>query len=177
MVNKLKYLIHTAHVSRADIARELGYKHVDYVTHLLRGVRKIKPEKQKIIDKMYEGEARKIALYVDNYVPGSFDKEAFDELVAGGEKSKLKKSAEPFEFKLAEYEGEIDEIEKFLNTKGNSNVVKIVKKKDIDDLTPYIDAVGKTNSVGADKFLMKAYDIIEESGDSELSDDFIDSIT
>lgn len=62
IIEKLKYLVHTEKISRKEIAEALGYKHPDYITHLIRGIRKLPEKRVPALERLYASVAEKVVV-------------------------------------------------------------------------------------------------------------------
>lgn len=153
MNEKLRTLVHREKMSRRELANLLGYKHSDYITHLIRGFRKTPKAKQEIIDRIYEKKAKKIAITVREYIPGSFDRVAYDEYLSG-EGMPRDGSADGYTFNVIEVDGTFKDVEKyFKQTDDNVTVIDVFRKEDVATMEKHIDAIYKTRSYNKDKTL------------------------
>ncbi len=72
IINKLSYLVHEEKVSRKELAKVLGYKHPDYITHLIRGIRRLPDKKKVYLDEFFERARNKAVIVVREIIPGEF---------------------------------------------------------------------------------------------------------
>lgn len=108
IINKLAYLVHEEKISRKELAKVLGYKHPDYITHLIRGIRRLPEKKYSLLNQFFEQATEKVVITGHEIIEGELDYDLIRKFINEAKKVPVERLKEMVKDTISDIEKESD---------------------------------------------------------------------